>query len=78
MSNATLSIIGNVVQYNSFVGQNTALFYLNGGTAHIFDNNFSYNGFLTEASYAGNPNSLFLLSDNLTPLPYAQYVFDLA
>ena len=33
----------NLVQYNQFIGQESALFYINGGLIDIIKNNFSFN-----------------------------------
>lgn len=42
--NALFAMEGNSVLRNSFIGENTALVYINGGVAHVRRNEFKYNG----------------------------------
>jgi len=43
----TLTVHGNEVTRNQFIGKLSTFFYLNGGIASVEDNNFSFNGLLT-------------------------------
>ena len=38
----------NLVQNNFFIGDQSSLFYINGGLVRIFENNFQYNGMTSE------------------------------
>ena len=40
-------MIGNVVQYNHFIGEKASLIYMNAGEARIYQNNFKFNGFIS-------------------------------
>ena len=71
-------MIGNVVQYNYFIGEEASLIYMNAGEARIYQNNFQFNGYLTFETVAGNPDQIFLLNDGVTALPYSRYSFNVA
>ena len=54
MSNSTLGITGNEITRNQFIGEASALFYINGGIALVEDNKFSYNGMLKKVQLVNN------------------------
>ena len=45
---STFAFSENTVEYNSFVGANSALISISGGVFSITDNTFRYNGYLSE------------------------------
>ena len=47
IQNATLAMNNNEVTRNQFIGEDTTFFYIDGGVVLVADNNFSYNGMLT-------------------------------
>ena len=77
MSNSTISIIGNSVRLNKIIGNYGSLFGLFGGIAIISENILAFNGILELGLeiQVGNPDSIQLLADGITPLPYSQYSF---
>ncbi len=47
LDTANLAISKNKVIRNNFIGADSTFFYINGGIASVLDNNFSYNGKLS-------------------------------
>ena len=54
VSRATLEMNNNLVTRNQFQGLGSALIYINGGIAHVADNEFSYNGLLSQEEFISN------------------------
>ena len=77
MANSTLTMVGNIVQFNKFIGRAAGLFYITGGRANIFENTIRDNGFLSLETLQGNPESFKLLGDLQTQIPYPRYAMQL-
>ena len=73
MVNSTLTMVGNIVQFNKFIGRNAGLFYITGGKVNIYENTIRENGFLSNENLQGNPESFKLLGDLQTQIPYPRY-----
>ena len=78
MSNSTVIITGNIVIYNQFIGELASLFEFTGGETTIYENTFKDNGYLSFEKLQGNPESIYLLADLETSLPYDRYSMDKA
>ena len=49
---------------------------MDGGVAHIYENTFYHNGYLSFDKVQGNPEALTLLGDFSTKLPYTRYAIE--
>ena len=78
MSNSTITITGQLVIYNQFIGEWASLFDFTGGQVTIYENTFKDNGYLSFEKLQGNPESIYLLADLATSLPYDRYSMDKA
>ena len=68
-----ISISRNFAEYNKFIGIETALISLDGGVWNITENEFYYNGYLTEKFNSGHPASVVDLEGNTVNIPFSEY-----
>ena len=53
----------NLVQYNQFVGIESSLIAIDGGTFYINENQFRYNGYVSKELFQGTPGNVDFESD---------------
>ena len=73
-----LSFAYNFVTNNIFIGDKSALFFINGGLVTIKENNFSYNGMTSNSFERNYPDSLLATRTSQAYWPYEQYIFELS
>ena len=78
MSNSTITITGQLVIYNQFIGKFGSLFEFTGGQITIYENTFKDGGYLSYEKLQGNPEQIYLLADLETSIPYDRYSMDKA
>ena len=76
MTNSTITITGQLAIYNQFIGKLASLFEFTGGQTTIYENTFKDTGYLSFEKLQGNPESIYLLADLETSIPYDRYSMD--
>ena len=63
----------NTVEYNSFIGSNSALILIDGGIMKLEKNHLRYNGYISTETLSGHPQDDSL--KDVLNFPYGPYIY---